>query len=549
MSRANEINFDHLLKSCESSSSQEEGRMSNITSHKLFMNLDEIGLQSLVQPLLDRLRNETSGLILITGQRATGKTTTLFSFALEASGMGLPVSVVAGAKVRKDVESHVTLPEGLAMHGVAESTEEAWTASLQAALKDQESVIIITELDMYNARTAIDAVSQGRWVFACVNTPFVGMDVAYNLRALGLTHQEILGHVSGIVSQMFFPKLCQACAESIMADVEEARLVYPNIDTPQTLWREVGCEQCDHQGTRGRCVAYGILLIDDETRPMLEESLEKTILPTFPTGKYAPIQHAARELVKHGKLGINTYTREVFHNPLLRMQHLWEQEQQRSTRIKRMFERFVTNHVAEQIISQKDFERIVNGERRRVTCFFADIRGFTTRSESASPIDIFRLSNAYFRDMIEIIVQYNGTIDKFTGDGIMVAFGAPIEQHDHALRAVQCAIAIQHKIADINQHSPDISPVEMGIGINSGDAAAGCLGNDRRMDYTVFGDTVNIAARLESQAKPGQILCGPETCQAVRDKIQCQNVGPLRLKGKTEMLDVYEVLYSSQGHQ
>ena len=326
-----------------------------------------------------------------------------------------------------------------------------------------------------------------------------------------------------------------------MADVEDVRLVYPEADVLQKLWSEVGCELCDNRGIRGRYPIHEVLLIDDETRPVVKEFLEKNLIPKFPTSKYIPIQHSACEMVKQGMVGINTYKQEVFQNPLLRIQHLWEQEQQRSTHIKRMFGRFVTHHVVEQIIAQQEFERIINGENRKVTCFFADICGFTNRSDSTPSTEIFRLLNVYFGEIIDLIFQHEGTIDKFIGDAIMVIFGAPAEQSDHALRAVQCAIDIQRKINELNEQHLDTVPVEMSIGINSGEAVAGCVGNNRRMDYTVLGDTINTAARLESQAKPGQILLGSETFQEVKNNIQCRKVGHFKLKGKVQKLEIFEV--------
>jgi adenylate cyclase len=140
------------------------------------------------------------------------------------------------------------------------------------------------------------------------------------------------------------------------------------------------------------------------------------------------------------------------------------------------------------------------------------------------------------------VFHYEGTIDKFIGDSVMVVFGAPIEQTDQELRAVQCAIAIQQKVAEINRTEETV-PIHIGIGINSGEVIAGCLGSDRRMDYTILGDVVNTAARLESQAQPDQILIGSETYAAVQDQVECRGIGSLKLKGKVESLEVFEVVY------
>jgi adenylate cyclase len=195
---------------------------------------------------------------------------------------------------------------------------------------------------------------------------------------------------------------------------------------------------------------------------------------------------------------------------------------------------------------QSDFERIIEGERRDVTCFFCDVRGFTSRAEQSSAVDLFSTLNNYFREIIDIVFQYQGTIDKFIGDSVMVVFGAPLAQANHALLAVKCAISIQQKVTELN-HQVDF-PITMGIGINSGEVIAGCIGSDRRMDYTVLGDVVNIAARLESQAQPNQILIGPTTYEAIRSTISCREVGALQLKGKADPLEAFEVIYSEESN-
>jgi len=256
------------------------------------------------------------------------------------------------------------------------------------------------------------------------------------------------------------------------------------------------------------------------------------------------IQDYARELLREGKIGIQSYKQTISQNPLLRSQHLLEQEKYRSTQIQDMFSRFVTRQVVERILHQSDFTKIIEGERRKATCMFCDIRNFTSYAENNSPDEIFARLNDYFRDIIEIVFDYEGTIDKFIGDSIMLVFGAPTEQEDQELRAVRCAIDIQKKVADINQGTVDKTPINIGIGINTGEVIAGCLGSDRRMDYTVLGDVVNIAARLESKASAGQILISHDTFQAVRDYISCQSIGNLSLKGKSQLLEAFEVLYS-----
>jgi adenylate cyclase len=190
-----------------------------------------------------------------------------------------------------------------------------------------------------------------------------------------------------------------------------------------------------------------------------------------------------------------------------------------------------------------DVEPMMLGERKHITCMFVDVRGFTALSERLSPNDIFKLLNVYFAEIITIIFSFDGTIDKFIGDSIMVIFGAPMDQTDHALRAAQCAIEIQAKVKEINAQKNLHEAIGMGIGINTGYAIAGCLGSPERSDYTVIGDTVNTAQRIESQSLKGQILVGPATHDKVQDALQCRSLGARKLKGKSEPVEIFEVVF------
>jgi class 3 adenylate cyclase len=508
------------------------------------LTLDELGLAPR-RNFIHRILRGTPGIFATTGQSGTGKIISLCAIVLEAAPlMDLQVSYYTHNK-----HSFFKFPPNWTFVYV-EDTTSSWEQAIATSLAESSNIIVVDLLNSNNLRPLLNASALGRWVFTCIDTPFLGADVVCNIYSWQEQNYRkkvqiggILNHLSCIWSQILLPRICRNCGTLTTVAPEDARLIYPETTHAEQIWQEVGCDVCEQTGIKGRLPAYEILQIDDETRPLLQMFLERNIPAKLPAHKHLTMQNYARELVKTGKVGIGTYKREILQNPLLRSQHLLELEKYRSLHIQKMFGRFVTQQVANRIISDQDFEKIIEGENRRVTCFFCDIRDFTGLAERLSPAEIFMTINKYFEELIDIIFASEGTIDKFIGDSIMGVFGAPIEQLDHEIRAVQCAIAIQQKVAQINQAHTHHLPVQVGIGINTGYVMAGCLGSQQRMDYTVLGDTVNIAARFESLAKPGQILIGPETYSAVSEQVKCRAIGPLSLRGKSEKIDAFEVLY------
>ncbi|HYB44822.1 MAG TPA: adenylate/guanylate cyclase domain-containing protein [Candidatus Methylomirabilis sp.] len=211
--------------------------------------------------------------------------------------------------------------------------------------------------------------------------------------------------------------------------------------------------------------------------------------------------------------------------------------------IKRAFTRYVAREVVEEIL--KDPERLVlTGERREVTVLFCDVRGFTPLSERLSPEEVVSLLNDFYTLMIETTFKYDGTLDKFMGDAVMAIFGAPIAHPDHSVRAVQTALAMQQGIVGLNERRAKDGKegVAIGIGVSAGQAVAGTVGTEDRMEYTVIGDSVNLAARLESNAKPGQILISQRTWERVKTAVEVRPLGFIKVKGKEEQVEVYEVL-------
>ena len=340
---------------------------------------------------------------------------------------------------------------------------------------------------------------------------------------------------------MLVMRLCPHCRVQATIDVEEARQVDPAANEPAVVWKEVGCEHCDQRGVKNRLALHEVLMIDDASRGVLANYLEHGDLRNpLPPG-HITIHETARILLAQGEIGLATYKRQITQNPLLRMQHQWELERRHAGRVRDMFSRFVTSQVVDRMLADADVQAIMDGERRRVTCLFADIRGFTTLAESMSPHDLFQLLNQYFKEIIETVTDHGGTIDKFVGDCVMVLFGAPVDQADHEYLAVRCAQGIQRCVARLNGERSPAPAIRMGIGINTGDAVTGCLGSEQRMDYTALGDTVNTAARLEARAEGGQIVIGPLTAQAVSPRIECRPLGALKLKGKADEIEAFEV--------
>lgn len=214
-----------------------------------------------------------------------------------------------------------------------------------------------------------------------------------------------------------------------------------------------------------------------------------------------------------------------------------ERERHMRTRLAR----YSSPNVVERIVTgdvDVDGEMIV--EEREVTVVFADLQGFTSMSENMSPPEIARVLNGIFAKLTEIIFRFEGTLDKFIGDAVMGIFGAPLTLPDHATLAVEAALAMQDSLEELNQQELYDVPIKMRIGVNSGSVVAGDLGSPERKDYTVLGDTVNVASRLESSiASAGQVVVGPQTYELTRKTFEYEPLEEIQLKGKTKSVLPY----------
>jgi adenylate cyclase len=207
-------------------------------------------------------------------------------------------------------------------------------------------------------------------------------------------------------------------------------------------------------------------------------------------------------------------------------------------------ERFHSPEIVDLIISgeSEDEGTMLSPKEKEVTILFVDIVNFTPLSERLSPKEVSQLLNQFFRAMNDIIFAYRGTLDKYMGDAIMAIFGAPIEREDDADRAIHAALDMRRALFQMNKTMEPDRIFDIRIGINSGRVVAGNLGSPRRMDYTVIGDVVNTASRLEKIAQPNQILIGEATHDAVKGSFHIKKVGKKTVKGKARAVTVYEVL-------
>lgn len=214
-----------------------------------------------------------------------------------------------------------------------------------------------------------------------------------------------------------------------------------------------------------------------------------------------------------------------------------------------LFRKYVAPQVVDEILKFSDSDVIdLSGELREVTVLFADIRNFTTIAENLQPQEVSSLLNTYLGEMTHVIFRYDGTVDKYIGDAIMVVFNAPVRQENHAWLAVSAAFRIQERVLELKKNNPSIS---VGIGINTGKAIIGNVGTDLHLDYTVIGDAVNVAARLCQIAQPGELLISDETYQKVKEHVEVEDYGWKKLKGKREPVKVCNVtgLKSDIKHQ
>ncbi len=206
---------------------------------------------------------------------------------------------------------------------------------------------------------------------------------------------------------------------------------------------------------------------------------------------------------------------------------------------RRLLERMVSPVVLDQL----DADSLqIGGKKVDITCLFADIRGFTAYSERHTPEDLVAVLNRYLAAAAEAVLAHEGTVDKFLGDAVMAWYNAPLPQPDHTLRAVKTALAIREAIAKLHKALPAEAHLDFGVGIHYGEAVLGWIGTEKRLEYTALGDSVNTTKRIQENSGKSQILLSRDAYERVKKQVDARPFAPLTVKGKTQPIDVYEVM-------
>jgi class 3 adenylate cyclase/tetratricopeptide (TPR) repeat protein len=206
---------------------------------------------------------------------------------------------------------------------------------------------------------------------------------------------------------------------------------------------------------------------------------------------------------------------------------------------------YTPKFLADKILTTRS---AIEGERKLVTVLFADVANYTAMAENLDPEQVHQIMDECFRILMGEIHKYEGTINQFTGDGLMALFGAPVAHEDHAQRACHAAYSIQNALVQLTEKLRNDFGIDfkMRIGINSGPVVVGSIGDDLRMDYTAVGDTTNLASRMESIARPGTVLVSKNTYRIARDFFKLISLGEVQVKGKVETQEIFELRKASK---
>lgn len=214
-------------------------------------------------------------------------------------------------------------------------------------------------------------------------------------------------------------------------------------------------------------------------------------------------------------------------------------------RIMRIFQRYVPESVVREALSRDENASLLHGETRIVSVLVADIRGFTALAARLDPPAVVALLNDYFGVMSTLVRRHNGSVNKFLGDGLLAIFGAPVSYLENQHNAVLCALDMVDSLQELSGRHPELQgrPLVIGIGVNTGEAVVGNIGSEDRVEYTVIGDVVNVASRLEdlTHETPNGILIGESTYEAVRSQVATRLVGNKVLRGRAGEVSVYQV--------
>jgi adenylate cyclase len=226
---------------------------------------------------------------------------------------------------------------------------------------------------------------------------------------------------------------------------------------------------------------------------------------------------------------------------LLRIKRLHDDLETRNRVLRQVLDRYVAEDVADVILTDPERYLKLGGEARLVTVLFADIHGFTRFTQRHTAPEVVETLNRIFPALSQVVFNFRGTFDKYLGDGLMAFYGAPIAQPDDAQRAVETAVEMLRVFAGLGKRGGlDLAGLGLSLGLHSGEAIVGNIGSERVMDYTVVGDTVNIAKRLQERAAGGQILLSAATFGQVK-RIRARKRPPMRLRGRKGSITAYAI--------
>lgn len=276
---------------------------------------------------------------------------------------------------------------------------------------------------------------------------------------------------------------------------------------------------------------------------------EKKFVSSFQGTQKSPSKLEAELPIPEGKISKLERSLNLTVNPLtnpeggVRGGLIVLEDISREKRMKNTMYRYMTPNVAEQVMALGEDAMMV-GERKEVTILFSDIRGYTTITENMEAAEVVKLLNQYFETMVEAVFNYEGTLDKFIGDALMAVFGAPLPLENHALMAVLSALDMRRRLKEFNKSRLGYPELKIGIGISSGDVVSGNIGSQKRMDYTVIGDGVNLSSRLEQITKQYgcDIVLSEFTYELCQERIWVRELDKVRVKGKQQGVSIYELI-------
>lgn len=367
-------------------------------------------------------------------------------------------------------------PELLSGHGISQGKTSEFPTDYPEKLGDKREAILITETIQVDSRVILKAGE----IF---KSPYFILDVTYDRFSL----------VSR-VSQFY--KTPRSREESGNGLIETINRLRENIEARNEAYHALEQANTELREAKERIEDYNKNLEKKVEERTLELSRAQEKLMLFNQDLKAEVKEKVKELERYNEL-----------------------------------RRYLSPKLTEKILSTGETLGI-ESQRKMMTVVFSDIRNFSALTDSLEPEEIFFLLDRYLSEMTKIIHQYDGTLNKIIGDGLLVFFGDPVPMNDHAQRAVMMATAMQKKVAELSpewlQYGHELG---IGIGINTGYMTVGNIGSDMHRDYTVIGNQVNVAARLESLAKPEQILISQRTYSRVRDLVEVNKVGEIKVKG------------------